>query len=158
MEGGDAWANTGIQADFNLVGLSSFNLHPDGARLNLFETAEAYEGTLNPLQKDFNEHYGIQYPAEIFEKLVAEGKNKNQQNLNTVAIAIMPPTPDDIKRIEAKLNDTAIKNFAKCILSQSDAEFEANQQIAIEELKAAGSDKYFEWYLTAWNEAVAASK
>jgi hypothetical protein len=51
-----------------------------------------------------------------------------------------------------------LKEFAKCILSKSDAEFEANRSKAVEALKAAGADTYFNWYKAEFDKAVAASK
>ena len=157
--GGDAWAKTGIQTDLNIVGLSSFIINPnDGAPLNLFETTDVYQSILNPLQKDFSNHYGVKYPGEIFAQKLKDGKNKNQSGFNSIASALMPPAPDDIKRIEAKLNDIAPKDFAKCIMSKTDAEFDANVAEAIKDFVAAGSDKYATWYQNAWDTSVAASK
>lgn len=160
-ENGDDWLrkNKGIKYDENWFGLSGVTVNPaDGTTLNLFEDTEVYQATLTPLQKDFSSFYGVKYPAEIFKKKVEEGKNKNFSTVNTLAAAVIPTAPDDIKRIEAKLTDLIQKNFAKCILSKSDTEFEANKTKAIEDFKAAGSQKYFDWYLKAWNAAKAAQK
>ncbi len=156
--GGDEWKKTGIQFNLNLIGMSSLTINPaDNAPLNLFSTEDIYAASLNPLQKDFSDHYGVKYPAEAFKKRLDEGKNKNQKNQNTIAAAIMQTAPDDIKRMEAKVFDLLIKDSAKCILSKSDSEYQQNQAKAIEEFKAAGGDKVAEWYKKAWNDAVAQS-
>ena len=156
--GDDEWKKTGIQLNWNLIGMSPLTINPsDNAPLNLFATEEVYSNSLNTLQKDFSEYYGVEYPAQAFKKKLDEGKNKNQEAMNTLAGAILPTAPDDIKRMEAKIVDLLIKNAAKCILSKSDEEYAQNQAKAMEEFKAAGGDTVAQWYVNAWNNAVAQS-
>ncbi len=156
--GGDEWKRTGIQFNWNLIGMSPLTVNPsDNAPLNLFSTEDVYVTSLDTLQKDFSDHYGVKYPAQAFLKKLDEGVNKNQEKMNTLAGAILPTAPDDIKRMEAKVLDLLIKNAAKCILAKSDSEYQQNQAKAIEEFKAAGGDKVAEWYKQAWKDAVAQS-
>ena len=163
-ENGDAAIAIGMTQvrggwDENLQGLSGFTVNTaDNLPLSLFNTADAYASALNPLQKDFCEYYGIKYPYEIFKNKLDAGKIADQRNLNTAALSTVTSPPDDIKRYEAKVNEVMLKEFAKCVLSKSDAEFEANRKNAVEALKAAGVDTYFNWYKTEFDKAVAANK
>jgi hypothetical protein len=75
--GGDEWKKTGIQFNMNLIGMSPLTVNPaDNSPLNLFETGNVYKTSLNPVQKDYCEHYGVSYPAEAFKKMLDEGKTK----------------------------------------------------------------------------------
>lgn len=164
--GGENWKASGIQLDKNLIGLGANVVNPaDGLPMSLFETPELYSKLLNPVQKDYCAHYGVQYPGEVFEKLVKEGKMANfyteSRDISVVTKNILTRSalveaPDDIKTIEAKLLDMAAKSAGKCILSKSDAEFEANKVKAIAEFKTAGADTLTQWYTKAWDDAMVA--
>ena len=152
--GGDEWIDTQIHFLDQLIGLSAFTIHPkDGLPLNLFESPDVYKKSLTPLQKDFSEFYGVEYPAQIFLKKLEEGKNQNQANLNTIAVGLLPTPPDDIKRKEARFTDLAGQYAAKAVLAKSDEQFQAVKAEALEEFKKAGAAEVGDWYLKAWEEA-----
>ncbi|MCD9023242.1 hypothetical protein [Cohnella silvisoli] len=156
IAGGDAWINTLIGVLGNLTGINGYTIHPkDGAPLDLFQDPEVYTSRANPMQKDYSDHYGVKYPAEIFAQKLASGKNKNQKDQNTLALGLLPSPPDDIKRMEAKLKDLAARLSAESVLAKSDAEFAEKQKQAIAAYNKAGADKVFEWYAKAWNDAKA---
>jgi putative aldouronate transport system substrate-binding protein len=156
-EGGDPWMKLKIHDNGSLnglVGLNPYTINPtDHAPMSLFDTEEVYNNSLNPLQKDFSDHYGVKYPAQAFTKLVAEGKVKNQSSYNPYIEASMPPQPDNIKTIAAKIEAAIISASEKCILSQSDAEYETNMKKAIDDINALGYGKFNAWYSKAWNDA-----
>jgi multiple sugar transport system substrate-binding protein len=159
MEGGDAYKATGIGFDDNFIGLSHATLNPkDGKPLDLFHDPITYPATLTALQKDFSKHYGVSYPDEIFKNYVAQGINKDQSTTDPWAQNLMPTPPDDITRLEAKLDTLAINDAAKMILSKTDSEFSANKVSAMNDFKAAGIDKVATWYKTAWDKAMQQSK
>ncbi|GGD49711.1 hypothetical protein [Paenibacillus nasutitermitis] len=154
VAGGDSWSKTFIGQAGNLVGINAFTLHPeDGAPLDLFQDPAIYASRVNALQKDFSDHYGVKYPAEVFMQKLESGKNKNQKDQNTLAMGLMPSPPDDIKRMEAKLKDLAARLSAECVLTKSDEQFAEKQKKAIAAYKDAGADKVFEWYAKAWEDA-----
>ncbi|MEA4890133.1 MAG: hypothetical protein VB070_11775 [Clostridiaceae bacterium] len=152
--GGDPWLQSGIGFDSNFIGLSPFTINPnDGKAVSLFNDASVYPLSLNNLQKDFAEHYGVKYPQQIFEKKIADGKSKNASTQDAFALALLPTAPDDIKRMDAKLDELCIKDAAKMILSKSDSEFSANKQSAIEDFQNAGVQQVADWYAEQWKTA-----
>lgn len=155
-EGGAEWNASQITKLNIFVGLNQYTIHPDdNLPVSLFDTEDMYEKLLNPLQKDFCSHYGVKYPSQAFTERVKAGKCLNQSSSDTRINAVMPPAPDDLNIIVGKADEIFFKGAAKCILSKSDEEFEANRNAVIDEIKALGIDKYVEWYDKTYNEAKA---
>jgi putative aldouronate transport system substrate-binding protein len=143
-----------------LCGLSSISINPaDKTEVSLFDTPEMYNSALNPLQKDFSNHYGVKYPAQaqlkLLGKLKPDGKNKvlNQASNDAYIYAAIPPQPEDLKTIVAKIDTYFTSAAAKCILSKSDAEYEANRKKAIEDINDLGYKKVTDWQAKAWAAA-----
>lgn len=157
--GGDAWTKTGIGFDTNLIGLSPYTANPkDNKPVNLFDDSSIFGSLLTPLQKDFAQHYNVSYPEQYFAKLRQEGKVQDQSGTNSFAVALLPTPTDDIKRTMANLDDLCIKDAAKIILSKSDAEFQANEQKAMQDFKSAGAQQVADWYSKQWALAVQKSE
>jgi putative aldouronate transport system substrate-binding protein len=154
--GGDAYNKTGIGFDDNFIGLSHDTINPkDGKPLDLFHDPITYPSTLTALQKDFSQHFGVSYPEEIFQKYVSQGINKDQSKSNPWAQNLLPTPPDDIQRMEAKLDTILINDAANIILSKTDTAYSANKAAALKDFQAAGVDKVAAWYKTAWDKAMA---
>lgn len=149
------WKSTGIKAlgeDF--YGLSHDMIDPDdGQPLDLFHTPDVYKSTLTAYQKDYDTHYGVEYPGQIFDKKIKEGKIKDERNFDSVASGLMPDVPNNIKRLEANLKEIAIKYAAKCILATSDSDYEKVKKEALASFKSAGVDTVNSWYTDAWKTA-----
>lgn len=157
--GGEAWSKTGIGFDVNFVGMGSNVIHPaDGKPVNLFNDPALFPDLLTPLQKDFCEFYGVSYPSEIFTKYREEYGVFDQSNVDSFIVALMPTVPDDIKRIEAKLDEASQKAAAKMILAASDSEFEKLKADTIKEFETLGINTVREWYQTEWDKATEAAK
>ncbi|WP_177245943.1 extracellular solute-binding protein [Paenibacillus sp. BC26] len=159
IENGDAFRNTGVRAAQTGIynGLGNFVINPeDKTEVDLFSSAKSFNGLLDPLTKDFSDHYGVSFPAEIFLKNVEAGKSINQQNMDTRIPAALPSTPDDIARIDAKLKELMIKAVAKAIMADSDADFDEIKQKTLDDLKANGVETSNAWWVKAWDETKAA--
>ncbi|WP_169090551.1 extracellular solute-binding protein [Paenibacillus sp. PL91] len=157
LTGGDAWSKIGIGGSNNQQGLSEFQVAKDGGNVNLFDTSEVYASRMNALQKDFSEHYGVSYPSEIMKKRVEEGIIKDQSSFNNAWLSAIAQPDDDMKRLNAQLEDMVIKGIPSVVLnSKNDAEFEAAKQQLIDKLKKAGVEKSFAWWQQAWSDAKAA--
>ncbi|MDG0809923.1 type 2 periplasmic-binding domain-containing protein [Cohnella rhizosphaerae] len=154
--GGDAWKKTGINMAANQQGLTDFTETSDGSIVNLFDTPEMYATQNNSLTKDYNDHYGVTYPSEAYKKLADAGKVKTLDAMPQDVVNAMPPMPDDIKRIDAKLRDTIIKGAPIVVLqSKDDADYQKRQAALIDQLTKAGADKWFEWYKQAFEDTKA---
>lgn len=162
QQGGEEFNSLGIKTDVHLAGLSPSVKHPDdGEPLDLFDTPAAYSQQLNPLQKDFSDHYGVTYPGEIFVQKIQQGLNTTRDlPRNEVALygSLLSPIPDDLKRKQAKLVDLMIKYAPKVILSKNDAEYEANKKAAMDEFKASGGEEVGQWYVDEFQKALAKSE
>ncbi|AZN42871.1 type 2 periplasmic-binding domain-containing protein [Paenibacillus albus] len=157
-ENGEAYQKTGVRGAQTGIynGLGNFVIDPDdNTEVDLFSSAKSFNALLDPLSKDYTDHYGVTYPAEIFLKNVEAGKSINQKDMDTRIAAALPATPDDISRIDAKLKDLMTKAVAKAIMADSDEKFEQAKQKTMDDLKAAGVDKSNDWWVKAWNDTKA---
>ncbi|WP_391574592.1 hypothetical protein, partial [Cohnella sp.] len=92
---------------------------------------------------------------QVHEKLMKEGKAFDQSNQMTEIPNVLPQTPDDIKRIDAKLDDIMMKGMPKVILSKSDEEYEKIKNDILGQLEKAGAATSFDWWKKAWDDAKA---
>lgn len=152
--GEDLMEKYGIGWNNNFIGFSPQTINPnDGLAVSLFETQNVYQTMNNQLQKDYNAHYGITYPAEIFHKLIESGQITDQSNFDSAANSTKEQPGDDISRISAKLNDLAMSVAAQCILSETDDEYEKNVQDGIEKFLDAGYQDVVDFEMKAWEDA-----
>ncbi|MBB6730914.1 hypothetical protein [Cohnella zeiphila] len=154
--GGDPWKKTGINMAANQQGLTDFTTASDGSVVNLFDTPEMFASQNNSLTSDYNQHYGVTYPAEAYKKQADAGKVKTMDELPQDVLNAMATAPEDIQRIKAKLDDLITKGAPTVVLkSKDDADYQKRQQDLIKQLNDAGADKYFEWYKQAFADAKA---
>ena len=154
VNGGDAWKESGLGFDCNIVGLQQYTVDPeDGKTLNLFYDPSIYPETLNAVQKDFCDYYQVSYPQEIFDKYREENGTFDQSNTDSFTIALIPSAPDEITRIEASLQETAISSASKLVLAADDAEFEKIKQETMAEFDSIGLQDVVTWYSDAWKTA-----
>jgi len=155
-KGGDEWQKTGINSFSNIIGASGFGKHSDGYYYNLFDDPEVKAQTLNPLQKDFCEFYGVDYPAQAHYKLVQEGKATNQQNgLHQTIMMGVGAVPKDIARIDSQLEEIITRAIPSLVQAKDKAAFEEAQSKVIAELEKANAQEAWEWWQTQWNESKA---
>ncbi len=154
QKGGTEWESQGIFDSLANCGLGPFTISPaDGFPLSLWQTEQVYSRGLTALQKSFADFYKVKYPNAAFVRKLAEKKNTNQKGQDQLSPGLMPAPPDDISRLAGKLEDTATRGAVKCVLATSDAAYEAARKQLVADLKAAGSDRYFQWYAAEWKKA-----
>ncbi len=140
----------------NIVGITGADVHPtDGGLLDLRKSIDVLKLSLTPTQRDFSSYYGVEMPYQVHEKLMKEGKAFDQSNQMTEIPNVLPQTPDDIKRIDAKLDDIMMKGMPKVILSKSDEEYEKIKNDILGQLEKAGAATSFDWWKKAWDDAKA---
>lgn len=161
MEGGEELNKTGILGSqgalAHLRGMGNSVLHPDGAPVNLQTIPSAYKFMMNPVQKDYSETYGVEYPFQAFQKKYEQGLQKFNPDYKTLKY---PAMPDDIKRIDTKLIDILVKGLPKTVLEpKTDEEWEKAFNKLRDDLNAAGAQTVVEWakevFATARAEAYA---
>lgn len=154
LERGDAWKESGLGFDRNIVGLGNYMTHPvDGKTLDLFVDASVYENLLTVCQKDFSSHYGVKYPDEIFRQYREKYGVTDQSGTDAFAVALVPAASDDISRIEASLTEYALSQASRIILASDQAGYEKLKAEAMEEFDRIGLQKVIDWYGAEWNKA-----
>ena len=149
--GGPAWMATGIAHFDNLLGYTT--AHPgDGEPIGLFLAEDVFIKALNPLDKDYSEYFGVRYPAEKLFQTIEEYNQITQAPQDNRINNLLPPMPDDLKRKHSTCDSILMQAFPRAILAENEAEFNAIQNQAFKDLKAAGFDEIKEWYLKNWKE------
>ncbi|MBO7742664.1 extracellular solute-binding protein [Paenibacillus sp. MWE-103] len=155
-EGGDEWKRTGIGMFANQQGFTDQAKTSDGGVVSLFETPDVYAAKINSLNADYDRHYGVAYPAEAYKRLAEQGKVKTLDHVPQDILNAMPPKPDDIIRIQAKLDELLVKGMPAVVLgSANETAFAANKAALIAQLNEAGAGTYFAWFQSAFEEAKA---
>lgn len=153
--GGDEKAAYGLGIKvrpFTLL-LNSF-IGNDGYCLDLSDTDDMREKTLNGLYKDFCEFYGVQYPSQAFLPYVEDGRCIDLSNdCGQLVATAMPSMPTDVARILEKCNDIIYRAIPKLVMAENDEEFNKIQVQVLDDLKAAGEADAWAWCQTEYNAA-----
>lgn len=131
--------------------------HPvDGEYYNLFDS-EQYRGlSLNALQADYCDYYGVDYMGQALKNMVLEGKTIDMSNDRGQAISSgVSDIPSDIKRILDNCNNICERSMPDLILAETEEDFIAARAKVLAELEEAGIDTAWEWASNAWAESKA---
>lgn len=123
-------------------------IHPEyNVPLNLLFQADTFARQLTPLQQDYCEYYGIEYPAQwLYEDM-------EDITVHEVVAAALPQTPDDIIRIDNALMETLKTEILILVMNaQSDEEFEEGREAILEELYDIGLQQSLDFWLPAYAE------
>jgi ABC-type glycerol-3-phosphate transport system substrate-binding protein len=155
-QGGEAWDRLGIHMGWSNIFMSEETaVHPDGYYMSLFMDPEFRAKGLgrSPFEKDYCEFYGVSYHAEATQRLVDAGRTYsfNKDFVQPIA-AGLSDAPMDITRIVQNLNNILERAAPRLITAANDAAFQAEQNRVLEELRAAGEPKAWEWVRTTYNK------
>jgi len=146
---------TGVGKYGNLQGIDDLVTHPgDQGLINLFYSEKIFKTRLTPLDKAYSEYYGGTYPGEALEKLVQEGKIKWGAYDTTVQTGLAT-APDDIKRIDAKVDELVKTTMPKLILSKNEDEFNKVKTDLMDSLNKIDYAKSKAFWDSNWKEALA---
>ena len=151
--GGDAWQKLGINQWGNFIGSSGYGVDPaDGAMYDLWSDPAVMKASLTPIQKDFSDFYKVNYPAELIYNMVKAGDCYSQApSLHTTVMAGMAVVPDDINRIDSKIQDIVTQAVPNFIQAKDDAAYQAVKTQLVSDVKAAGFDTSWAWWQKNWN-------
>lgn len=134
--------------------LQNSSLHPDGYPVYLAMVDDVKASTLNTLQKSVADHYGVEYPLQAAEKLVAEGKTIDKRdNYSTLISGILIDPSTDMDRIGQKCKDILYKAVPELVMAASEAEFKEVQTRVLKEIADTGEAEVWAWYLEQWKVA-----
>ncbi len=147
----DKWKKRGVGfgGSLNFLGINVTSNHPkDGMTMNIFgDPASVDPKTFTPVQKDYNTYYKSDYPYQAFSNLIKQNKAYDSKVFMPIGMA-MKTTPEDIKRIDVKLDNIITKAIPKVIMTKSDDAFNTEMNKVLKELKDAGADEAFAWWKT----------
>lgn len=145
--------DTGIGLYEKLAGLDPAAIDPDdNGTYDLFNySPSVYPARNNEGDKEFNAHFGIEYPGQLFTKYEQEGKLQPVNRIDDIR-GSMPSAPNDIKAIDAAMETYMGKYIAKAVLAKNDADYEAKKKEIIDELLKMGGDKSNQWWTDTFNQ------
>lgn len=148
-----AFLEAGFGWNANIIGLGTYYVNPDdGKTIDLFRDPSMYPSTLTAVQKDYSEHYGVDYPDEAMQAAREKYGTVDQSNTDSYTVALMSAAPDDITRIEASLTEEAISRASDLVLA-SDDDYETLKQEAMSSFEDIGLQDVIDYYQDAWNTA-----
>ncbi|MCL6458378.1 MAG: extracellular solute-binding protein [Gorillibacterium sp.] len=150
----DFGTKSGIAKYYNWSGFSSGALDPQ------FKTPTSFGNIFNEdhlknmsiLDKDYIAHYNVSYPGELVEKLVKSGDIKKNGTDYTKFAALPIVSPDEIKRIDGKVDEYIKRIVPKLILAKTDEEFKQIQESAVKELLGMDLQKSVDYWTDAYKK------
>lgn len=151
---GTEWAEAGLGTVENshFVGLGRDVIASDGKTMWLVKDSTYFTEALSDIQKEFCEHYGVDYPTQAFAQNTDENDLPSQTNIEAMVKNFLPIADDEIIQLEAAVVSEA-EGLAASLIMASDAEYEAKVTAAKAQLAKVGVTKIDEFYNAHWQEA-----
>ncbi|GHU18412.1 hypothetical protein FACS1894163_10380 [Spirochaetia bacterium] len=116
----------------------------DGGPANLWIDPALF--VLNPVEKDFSDHYGVSYPSEAALNLIKQGKAYDRSGQLQEIVTLLPTPPANIKRIDDACLDIMVKAVPRLVLETNDAAFETLKAQVQRDLQNAGIQTSNDWW------------
>lgn len=133
----------GLNIFGKLIGYGYATVDPaTGAAVDLYSCSpEALARRLTPAHQDMLDHYGYETLPELYEAM-SPGGNIDMTLFN------LGNLPEELQMAEANLQAYEFKNIFKCILAESDEEFERLQDEYIAGLDAYNIDEIYDYWVS----------
>ncbi len=137
----------GINILDKFVGYGYGTIEPStGVALDLWSSSpQALEKKMRGVHRDMLEHYGYDTMPEMYDAL-SPGGNIDMTVYNLGSL------PAELQTLDANLQSYEFKNLFRCILAESDEEFERRQDEYIAGLEAFHIDEIYEYWLKVGKE------
>lgn len=149
----EEWKKLGLGTMQDMMGNANNSVLEDGYPASLWNTTEIWSQTLSSTEKDYSEFMGIDYPSQVLQKRIEEGKSIDQRDFNTLATICMPTAPKDITRIDNNCVELVINALPSIIQAQTEEEFNSAKETLISDLKNADVETAITWWNTNWETA-----
>lgn len=155
----DAWkeAGLGTTGSSHFVGLARNAIGSDGKTMLLGLDSSMFSVTLTDIQKDFSEHYGVDYPGQAFSQNAAKNNLVQMSAIDGMVRNFLVTPTDEIDQLEAVVLSEAEGLIASLIMAD-DAKYEAMVADAKERLAKVGVTKIVEYYESNWQSAFEKAK
>ena len=120
---------------------------PDtGIPVDLWSSSpQAIEKKMRPVPQDMLEHYGYDTMADMYESLSPGG-------YIDMTVYNRGSRPEELQTLDANLQSYEFKNLFRCIMAESDEEFERLQDEYIAGLSAFNIDEIYNYWLSVAKE------
>lgn len=136
----------------NLTILHQMGILSDGKPVLLTKDSDLFASTLTDVQKDFCEHYGVDYPTQAFMQMAEKNNLPTREEMDPTVQMFLPIPTDDIAQLEAAVVSEAEGLVAGLVMAD-DSEFEAKLEAAKAQLAKVGVTKIDEFYNANWQTA-----
>lgn len=149
-----AWAAAGLgtASTSHFVGYSRNALGSDGKTMLLGLDSSLFQATLTDTQKDFCEHYGVEYPGQAFFQNAEKYNLAQMSSVDAMLKDFLVVPTDEIDQLEAAVLSEAEGLIASLVMAD-DAEYEAKVKAAKAQLAKVGVTKIVEYYESNWQSA-----
>ncbi len=104
-----------------------------------------------PFEKDFSDHYGVEYPDQLWEKTLPDQTKVYDGSF----MMMIDPITDEIQQIDNSLSNYLLPAITQIITAKDENDYNTQQAAIIEQCKNIGYERAFEWHKSA-NEAALA--
>lgn len=146
-------SETGVTKYQNWCGISPNFVMTDINESVYIQNIEETKKNMSDVDRALCEFYNAELPSDIVPKNSAIIEDQT-----VVPFALIPETPDDIKRIDDKILNYLKSNLTQLVFAESDAEFTQIQQQIVNDVKAMDYDTSYNFYYTEYQKALEQSK
>lgn len=147
-------ADGSLYPDTMWVPYNANSMAYDGQPYDLFNSETYRSKSLNKLQQDMCEYYGMDFPTQRHQELVEAGMAIDlSKNLDMTIYASVDTMPLDIKRILDSCNDILSRAMPKLIMAESDEEYESIVAETLQLIEEADEATAWDWASEQWNTA-----
>lgn len=149
-----AWGEAGLgttEGGHFLI-LAKNAIASDGKAMLLGLDRTYFQATLTDIQKDFCEHYGVDYPAQAYFKVAEENNQPNPGMIDGMVRNYLPVPPSEITQLESAVESEAMNLVADLVMAD-EKDYEAKVKAAKATLAKVGVTKIDEWYNANWQSA-----
>lgn len=151
--------NTGVNLYSTMAGFDQYAKDPtDGAYMKLKNSIYALTKGASDLNKLVASKYGADFEGELWDKRLKEGETKFVSVDDTFIGNFGGKFPEDIKKIHDNIQEYLKKNYPKCILAESEKEFNEEMEKQMKDLKDLGIDQFLKWSQEEYQRAKSTAK
>lgn len=154
VAGSDEWAKVGTYRDSPLSFMQGSTVLEDGGLVDLFDSDAIRPSALDPVQKDYAEFYGVDYPSQACMALVESGDIIDLSEFKDCA-PFLDPMTNDLERIASNCNNILLQAVPALVQAESEEEFNQVRDKALADMKAAGEETVWEWMQQNYEQAMA---
>ena len=149
-----AWTEAGLGTTSvgHFMGINKSAVMSDGVTAFVALDDSNFKDSLTPVQQDFCEHYGVDYPSQIYFKYTEEYKLPDLGDVDPYVKAFLPVAEGEIVQLQAAVIAEAESLMAGLIMASED-EYEAKIAEAKKRFEKAGLPEVDAYFKANWQSA-----